>query len=824
MPSTTTTHVGKKDQKEIKLPYTSVPLTDDDVISLKEIIYPEYEQETAKASALTKGNILSDDEFKNGSEQAQRLVADARAQGHPIFIMPEDKILHPQLQTMVDGIEQGKPYHTFITKKYGETWPLALRLVFGSKATNLKITMEQFDSIMTLSYWLSSGLKIENIPLFQSKDVLTQVGKLLNEALFQPEQTAQKNEFITKIQDPKIPEGERHVQVIYLNADYYRIYLLVLLRIFIGGEIPESHMTEVLHYDAKVNTPVAGPFSKEKTIKFMFKSGLRTIAENLQMVYAYNRVFFIDNPRGKGKLAVYLLPSQTMFNRWYTTLNPGRKQEVALRAGINFSIATMEEDCNHGRRTVGLTAPGIPSSFINHCIPVTPFTQRTMHEQHHIDWDAMIPQSMIDETIHAKNGLRQFYPDRSKCTTSILRFLDREVHPKFSPEERFFYLVTFPFRIIKQQLDSKLHFCSVLTLIDIILVPSAWPDADFTMMIRLIDAMLPCTGFKPTLMELNTRIRGFAAQVNHNRLFMAALLLCHYYLRDTELCQHLLTAIKQQHPERPLIALRKQNHGDFYFVLVHRGFRDYTFEELAKMDSASRVNLVSESRMSKVEFKHETGSGNATALLIPKTLFSEAKTAVLPKDIEYAEKNIIDDDNLFNGSRGLSKEEKDARAEWDRVPAYLQLGEKEEESFHAKNKYLQYGQETTSPGDELLDLMFFKPQEVSFEDPETNFINGRHLCNGTNGFPQDYEKALEQFKIAANKNHARAQFQFGLMLANGLGCAKDERGASEWFEKAKANGYTLNRPDIRQVTSKDPPYKARGIDGGYEIRKLLLRI
>lgn len=56
------------------------------------------------------------------------------------------------------------------------------------------------------------------------------------------------------------------------------------------------------------------------------------------------------------------------------------------------------------------------------------------------------------------------------------------------------------------------------------------------------------------------------------------------------------------------------------------------------------------------------------------------------------------------------------------------------------------------------------------------------------GFDQDYSRALTLYCTAAKKGYARAQYQLGWMYAYGRGVARDDPTAAAWFRLAAANG------------------------------------
>ncbi|GEM_PF-7128454 len=56
--------------------------------------------------------------------------------------------------------------------------------------------------------------------------------------------------------------------------------------------------------------------------------------------------------------------------------------------------------------------------------------------------------------------------------------------------------------------------------------------------------------------------------------------------------------------------------------------------------------------------------------------------------------------------------------------------------------------------------------------------------NGTNGFPQDYDKAFELFKEGARIGDPTAAFNLGQCYWNGHGVAQDQREAIELWRMA----------------------------------------
>ena len=53
----------------------------------------------------------------------------------------------------------------------------------------------------------------------------------------------------------------------------------------------------------------------------------------------------------------------------------------------------------------------------------------------------------------------------------------------------------------------------------------------------------------------------------------------------------------------------------------------------------------------------------------------------------------------------------------------------------------------------------------------------------------DYATALREWQPLAEQGHALAQYNLGLLYANGQGVSKDDAQARQWYEKAAAQGH-----------------------------------
>jgi len=78
--------------------------------------------------------------------------------------------------------------------------------------------------------------------------------------------------------------------------------------------------------------------------------------------------------------------------------------------------------------------------------------------------------------------------------------------------------------------------------------------------------------------------------------------------------------------------------------------------------------------------------------------------------------------------------------------------------------------------------------------PDVQFELGYAYENGnfhgwTPGFGPDYRKAAYWLGRAAQANHPRAQYMFGMLHAHGWGVRRDNARALAWFTRSALNGY-----------------------------------
>ncbi len=91
---------------------------------------------------------------------------------------------------------------------------------------------------------------------------------------------------------------------------------------------------------------------------------------------------------------------------------------------------------------------------------------------------------------------------------------------------------------------------------------------------------------------------------------------------------------------------------------------------------------------------------------------------------------------------------------------------------------------------------FFRAAEQGYADAQFNL--GLLYANGE-GVPQDMHQAAELFRKAAEQGHVDAQNNLGALYFTGEGVERDEKKAIEWFEKAAAQGNEEARANLDAI-------------------------
>ena len=65
---------------------------------------------------------------------------------------------------------------------------------------------------------------------------------------------------------------------------------------------------------------------------------------------------------------------------------------------------------------------------------------------------------------------------------------------------------------------------------------------------------------------------------------------------------------------------------------------------------------------------------------------------------------------------------------------------------------------------------------------DARFVRGNSFYGGTEGYPQDFKRALDDLLQAADEGHADSAVSAGAMFHNGVGVLKDQRKAFELYQ------------------------------------------
>ena len=103
-------------------------------------------------------------------------------------------------------------------------------------------------------------------------------------------------------------------------------------------------------------------------------------------------------------------------------------------------------------------------------------------------------------------------------------------------------------------------------------------------------------------------------------------------------------------------------------------------------------------------------------------------------------------------------------------------------------------------------------------DPNAQYLIGMHYSEGTGGVEQDWNKAVEYFHKAAERDHADAQFRLAVCYASGLGVSVDFIESELWLIYAAERG----SEGAKKILNKaDPSLLASVIRGEDGLRQVL---
>ena len=169
-------------------------------------------------------------------------------------------------------------------------------------------------------------------------------------------------------------------------------------------------------------------------------------------------------------------------------------------------------------------------------------------------------------------------------------------------------------------------------------------------------------------------------------------------------------------------------------------------------------------------------------------------------------------------SEGLSEEEKedlkkqilpegvdDAKTAEEKFKAFLEKAKAGDPAAQTGLGVMYYTGEAVSKNlsgqilendPEMAAGWFFRAAEQGYADAQFNL--GLLYANGE-GVPQDMHQAAELFRKAAEQGHVDAQNNLGALYFTGEGVEQDEKKAIEWFEKAAAQGNEEARANLDAI-------------------------
>lgn len=101
---------------------------------------------------------------------------------------------------------------------------------------------------------------------------------------------------------------------------------------------------------------------------------------------------------------------------------------------------------------------------------------------------------------------------------------------------------------------------------------------------------------------------------------------------------------------------------------------------------------------------------------------------------------------------------------------------------------------------ELAAGWFYRAAEQGYADAQFNL--GLMYANGE-GVPQDMQQAVELFRKAAEQGHVDAQNNLGALYFIGEGVERDVKKAIAWFEKAAAQGNEEARANLEAIKASE---------------------
>ena len=129
---------------------------------------------------------------------------------------------------------------------------------------------------------------------------------------------------------------------------------------------------------------------------------------------------------------------------------------------------------------------------------------------------------------------------------------------------------------------------------------------------------------------------------------------------------------------------------------------------------------------------------------------------------------------------------------------------------------LVWGQATSASAADELTLDTAQAKAAKSDAPAEYFLG--KLYERGKGVTQDYAKAADYLRQAADQGYAPAQTDLGALYAQGLGVKLDDQQAAAWYRKAADNGDPLAQYAMGLFYSE-----ARGVPGDPGILEVVSR-
>ena len=110
------------------------------------------------------------------------------------------------------------------------------------------------------------------------------------------------------------------------------------------------------------------------------------------------------------------------------------------------------------------------------------------------------------------------------------------------------------------------------------------------------------------------------------------------------------------------------------------------------------------------------------------------------------------------------------------------------------------GKDAYNSGDYATALNEWKPLAEQGDD-SAQYNLGVIYANGE-GVPQDYEEAVKWYRLAAEQGHASAQSNLGVMYVNGEGVPQDYEEAVKWYRLAAEQGHAVAQYNLGLMYAK----------------------